>query len=100
MIMLFLIFLFWYLCIMLASGIITIIQRLQYPFKYKIDNCYCDFCGKSINPKRYANLPILNYFLLKGKTKCCKMDINILYPISEFGLGGFIFLLLIFLWGF
>jgi len=100
MIMLFLFLLFWYLCILLASGIITFIQRLQYPFKYRIDNCYCDFCGKEIRPKRFANFPIINYFWLKGKTKCCNLDINILYPIAEFGLGSFIFLLIGILWGF
>ena len=100
MIIIILMFLFWYLCIMLASGIITILQRLQYPFTYKLDNCYCDFCTKIIKPKRFANLPIINFIWLKGKTKCCKMDISILYPISEFSLGCLIFLFVGFLMGF
>lgn len=89
----------WYLCIMLASGINMIIYRITLPkeekIKFSFDDCFCEFCLAKIKPKRYANLPLINYILLNGKTLCCNSIINILHPISEFSLGTLIFVLLL-----
>lgn len=89
---------FWYLCIMMASGINTIIYRIALPksdkIKFSFDDCFCEYCGNKIKPKRLANLPIINYILLKGKSNCCDSTINILHPISEFSLGTLIFVLI------
>lgn len=89
---------FWYLCIMLASGFNMLIYRLTLSksdkLKFSFDNCFCEHCGKQINPKRLANLPIINYILLNGKTNCCNQQINILHPISEFYGGTLIFILI------
>jgi len=95
MILGFLLILFWYLCLIMASALITIAFRFQFPNKYKADDCYCDYCGEPIRPKRLANLPIINFILLKGKTNCCGLDLNIINPIAEFSLGTLIFLIFI-----
>jgi len=83
---------------MLASGINMLIYRFTLPMDkkitFKFDDCFCEYCGKDIKPRRYANLPIINYILLKGKTNCCNSTINILHPISEFSLGTLIFVLI------
>lgn len=89
---------FWYLCLMLASGFNMLIYRITLPtdkkLKFSFDNCFCEYCGIKIKPKRWANLPIINYILLHGKTNCCNQPINILHPISEFSLGTLIFVLI------
>jgi prepilin signal peptidase PulO-like enzyme (type II secretory pathway) len=90
--------LFWYFCIIIAGSIITIIFRLTLPNHIKktrtIDDCFCDYCGKPSRPKRYANLPIINYFILHGITKCCNKRLSPLNPIAEFSLGTLIFVLI------
>ena len=47
----------------------------------------CDFCGKKLTPAHL--LPIIGWFLLKGKSACCKNKLPIQYPIIEFCLGAF-----------
>ena len=98
MIIIIFLLLFWYLCIMMASGLIMFIYRLMIPQPFRkkrtFDDCFCDYCGKPIRPKRYANLPIINYIILKGKTKCCNGILSPLNPIAEFSLGTLIFLLI------
>ena len=42
---------------------------------------HCPFCGYKI--KISENIPLLSYFLLKGKCKNCKKNISIRYPIIE-----------------
>ena len=89
---------FWYLCIIIAGSINTIIYRISLPkhlkLKLSFDDCFCEYCGKQIRPKRWANLPLINYILLNGTTNCCNQPINILHPISEFSLGTLIFLII------
>jgi leader peptidase (prepilin peptidase) / N-methyltransferase len=46
-------------------------------------------CGKPI--AWYDNLPILSWFLLRGKARCCKKPFSFRYPAIEF-LTGLIFL--------
>ena len=94
----FLLFPFWYFCVMIASSINTIIFRMTLSYdirkKLKFDDCFCEFCGKLIKPKRLANLPLINYFILHGKTNCCDRLISVYHPISEFSLGSLIFIII------
>lgn len=82
---LFLIFL--YFNIMLSSGFLTLLFRIKHKdFSNDWYNCYCDNCG--IRLKFWmANLPIINYILLKGKCKYCGNEINKFHPILEIVLG-------------
>lgn len=70
-----------------------------------IGRSHCDHCNKTL--KVVDNIPIISYFLLRGKSSCCNKKIDPLYPIFEvisgigFVLGylkfGFNFNLFIFL---
>ena len=42
----------------------------------------CPRCKKTISWK--DNVPVLSFFLLKGKSRCCKKLISIRYPLIEF----------------
>lgn len=42
---------------------------------------HCPLCKKHI--PIYLNLPIVGWFILRGKTACCKQPLNIIYPIGE-----------------
>ncbi len=48
-------------------------------------------CGKLIN--FYDNIPILSWFILRGKARCCKGKISFRYPLVE-ALTAVLFLLL------
>lgn len=47
-------------------------------------------CGKPIAP--YDNIPILSWFILRGKARCCGQPYSIRYPLIE-TLTGILFLL-------
>lgn len=42
---------------------------------------FCDSCKKQITPG--SNIPVLSYFLLKGKSSCCGKGISARYPLIE-----------------
>lgn len=42
---------------------------------------FCDYCGRQLS--WYENIPVVSWFLQKGKTKCCQRKLSILYPIVE-----------------
>ena len=50
----------------------------------------CDHCEKVI--PWYGLIPILGYFILRGKCRYCKATISVMYPLVEF-LGGLLFAL-------
>ena len=59
-------------------------------FKIKSKNrSFCDYCGRQLY--WYENIPVLSWLILKGKTKCCKKNLSIAYPVVEL-LTGFLFL--------
>ena len=51
----------------------------------------CPKCGAHIKP--YDNIPVLSWFILRGKCRSCKNPISIQYPIVEFvtGMGFLLF---------
>jgi leader peptidase (prepilin peptidase)/N-methyltransferase len=99
MIIAIMIFLFWYLCVMFASGLIMISDRIYLNQKGKLLDCHCDYCGKIITPRWLCNFPLINFIYLKGKSNCCNLRITILHPICEFSLGTLIFVLISVIWG-
>ncbi len=42
---------------------------------------HCPLCKKQI--PIYYNLPVIGWFILRGKTHCCHKPLNIIYPIGE-----------------
>ncbi|SNZ13315.1 prepilin peptidase [Hydrogenobacter hydrogenophilus] len=56
---------------------------------------HCPSCGSKI--RWYDNIPIISYFLLKGKCRDCFASISLRYPLVEF-LSGLLALLCYFKW--
>lgn len=52
---------------------------------------HCDFCRKKI--AWYDLLPILSFFILRGRSRCCKKKLSWQYPLIEI-LTGLIFVLI------
>ena len=48
-------------------------------------NSHCPKCGNEL--KWYELIPILSFFLLKGKCSNCKQKISLLYPLNELFCG-------------
>ncbi len=46
---------------------------------------HCDFCGKKI--AWFDLLPVLSFFILRGKTRCCGKKLVFQYPLIEFVTG-------------
>lgn len=51
---------------------------------------HCDFCKKRI--AWYDLIPVLSFFILAGKTRCCHKKLSFQYPLIEF-ITGVIFVL-------
>jgi prepilin signal peptidase PulO-like enzyme (type II secretory pathway) len=51
---------------------------------------FCDGCGKQL--KWYENIPVLSWLIQEGKTRCCKKDLPLSYPIVEI-LTGLLFVI-------
>ena len=47
---------------------------------------YCPICRTQI--KGYDNIPVISWFLLKGKCRSCSSSIPVLYTYLETGLAG------------
>ncbi len=58
---------------------------------------HCPYCNTRISTK--DNIPLLSYFLLKGRCRNCKNKISLQYPVVEF-LNAIIYLLLYLKYGF
>jgi leader peptidase (prepilin peptidase) / N-methyltransferase len=48
---------------------------------------HCPRCEKPI--QFYDNIPVLSWFLLRGKCRNCQLPISLMYPIVEFLTGAF-----------
>lgn len=53
---------------------------------------HCDFCGKKI--AWHDLFPIISFFILGGKTRCCRKKLSFQYPIIEF-VTGLVFIIVI-----
>jgi len=51
---------------------------------------YCDYCGKQLD--WYENIPVVSWIVQRGKTRCCRKKLSILYPITEI-ITGLLFLI-------
>lgn len=91
-----LIFLIWYLCIMIASGLICYYNRIKYKIKYSLLYCYCDNCHKQLLFID-STFPIFSYIWLNGKTRCCNYKLDFKLVLNELFIGTIIFLMLIFI---
>jgi leader peptidase (prepilin peptidase) / N-methyltransferase len=68
----------------LVFGSFIAAYSYRYPRDIKISKgfSFCDNCKRKIG--WYENIPVLSYFLLRGKCMTCKKNISPRYPIIEF----------------
>jgi leader peptidase (prepilin peptidase)/N-methyltransferase len=74
----------WLLFVMgavVGSFLNVCILRLPEGTFFKQARSHCDHCGKLI--PFYLNIPILSWFLLRGKSRCCHRPLSIQYPLIE-----------------
>lgn len=74
----------------IGSFLNVLIDRL--PKEKKITGrSHCDFCGKKI--AWYDLFPVISFFILRGKSRCCHKKLSFQYPLVEI-LTGITFLLI------
>lgn len=81
-------FIIFLLGLVLASFLNALIYRIDNGYKYPdifIKGSHCEKCGKLL--KTYELIPVLSYFIFRGRCPVCKYKIPLYYPISELMLG-------------
>lgn len=79
------VFIIFILGIIFGSFANVLIYRIPKKISIVFPNSFCPFCFSSI--KWYDNIPILSYFLLKGRCRSCNQKISLTYPLVEFLCG-------------
>ena len=57
----------------------------------------CPACGTQI--AAYDNVPVVSWFLLRGRARCCGVAISPRYPLTELSLGALYAATVLVLWG-
>ncbi len=83
------------LCV--GSFLNVVALRLLSQEDFIFERSKCPDCGKKLY--WYDNIPLLSYFLLRGKCRNCSSKISLQYPIIEL-LTGILFISVYYLWGF
>lgn len=81
----------------IASFLNVVIYRLPRSISVAAGRSFCPQCGHVLRP--YDMLPVLSWFILKGKCRFCGQPIAKRYPLVEF-LGGIIAVAAFGVWGF
>lgn len=77
----------------IGSFINVCVHRYKSNESFLVPHSHCTNCN---HPLRWLDLiPIISWFLLKGKCKYCKHHISFRYPLVEF-LTGFLFFLILY----
>lgn len=76
--------------IVIGSFLNVCISRIPEDLSVVSPGSRCPRCGTPIRP--YDNIPVLSWFLLRGKCRNCHLPISPMYPIVEF-LTGVLFVL-------
>jgi len=66
---------------MVGSFLNVCILRLPKNESIVTPGSHCPYCKKPI--QFYDNIPLISYFLLRGRCRCCKKPISIQYPLVE-----------------
>jgi prepilin signal peptidase PulO-like enzyme (type II secretory pathway) len=81
-------FITYILGLVLASFLNALLYRIDNGYKYPdifIKGSHCEKCGKLL--KTYELIPVLSFFIFKGKCSVCGYRVPLYYPVSEFFLG-------------
>lgn len=93
----FIYFFLFVLGMVIGSFLNVCIYRIPRSISIVFPSSFCTKCNKKIPPQ--YNIPIIGYFILKGRCKFCKESISLRYPLVE-ALTGFFFLVSFIKWGF
>ncbi len=63
----------------------VIIYRMPEEKSILFPGSHCPHCGKSI--RWFDLIPVFSYFILRGKSRCCKKSFSFRYPLNELLLG-------------
>ena len=74
----------------LGSFINCVVYRLSVGKSFLAGRSFCPKCQKQI--KWYDNIPLVSFFLLRGRCRACQQKISWQYPIVEF-VAGVLFVL-------
>lgn len=72
----------------IASFLNALLYRIDNGYKYPdifVKGSHCEKCKKQLT--WYELIPVLSYFIFKGKCTKCGYKIPVYYPVSEFVLG-------------
>ncbi len=83
-------FFFFLFGIVIGSFLNVCIARIPEGLSVVSPASHCPRCQKPIRP--YDNIPVLSWFLLRGKCRNCHLPISPMYPVVEF-LTGALFVL-------
>ncbi|HOZ36726.1 MAG TPA: prepilin peptidase [bacterium] len=76
--------------LLVASFINCLVYRLHTKQSFVSGRSFCPHCRALIH--WYDNIPLLSYFLLRGRCRACRQKISLSYPLIELT-GGISFLL-------
>ena len=79
---------FWFVFVLgclIGSFLNVVILRVPEGTFFKHVRSVCPACGKLI--PGWLNIPVLSWFMLRGKAKCCGAKISVQYPLVEFATG-------------
>ena len=79
-------FFFFLFGIIIGSFLNVCITRIPEGISIVSPASRCPRCGEGIKP--YDNIPVLGWFLLRGKCRGCHLAISPMYPLVEFLTGG------------
>ena len=74
--------------LVLASFLNALLYRIDNGYKYPdifIKGSHCEKCNKQL--KTYELIPVISFFLFKGKCSKCGYKVPVYYPLSELMLG-------------
>lgn len=80
-----------------ASFMNVVIYRLPLELDFVKGRSFCPKCRETLKP--YDMIPVLSWFLLKGKCRFCHESISFRYPVIEF-VGGALGVLCFYKYGF
>lgn len=77
---------FFLLGTIVASFIGVLVARLHTGESIVAGRSRCDACGAPLSAA--SLIPIVSYFILQGRARCCGASISLYAPLAEFLLGG------------